>query len=124
MDFRRGNKRSDAATTLDQSFPFEGGQRVARSHQADLMHLCEVTYGIDGIARTQMAGFNTLPDTALNSLVRGQAVVFLRWHATPELPRTASRAPGWDPDSYQDYVPPLRQARKNAPRSNQRPAVL
>jgi hypothetical protein len=81
MDFRGGHKRSDAATALDESFPFERDKRVARGHQADLMNLRQVTFRVDGVTRTQMAGFDALADATLDSLVRGEAIAFLRWHS-------------------------------------------
>src|SRR2546429_4702701 len=91
VNFWGGDKSSDAAAALDDSFAFERGQGVAGGHQADLMDLGEVAFGRHGVAGTQVSGIDTLADGALNPLVGRQAVAILDWHS---LPRTNPGPPG------------------------------
>src|SRR6267143_5642886 len=78
VNFWCGDKSSDAAAALDDSFAFERGESVARGHEADLMKLGEVALGGHRVTGSQLAGFDALADPALDSLVCGQAIVVLR----------------------------------------------
>jgi hypothetical protein len=78
MNFRGSDECADAAAALDDSFALERGEGVAGGHQADLMKLSEVAFRGDGVTGSQLAGFDALADPALDSLVRGQAIVVLR----------------------------------------------
>src|SRR5712691_8254890 len=81
MNFWGGDKRSNAAAALDDTFAFERGQSVARGHKTDLVDFGEVALGGYGVTGTQVSGVNALANGALNSLVGGQAVAVLRWHS-------------------------------------------
>src|SRR5580704_13539438 len=70
VDFWCGNKCSDAAAALNDSFPFKGGERVTRGHQAHLMNLGEVAFRGDSITGMQLAGFDALANSTLDSLIR------------------------------------------------------
>ena len=80
MDFRSGNKSTDAAAAFDNAFLFECGQGMAGSHEADLMELSEIAFGSDRIAGAKMAGVDSLAYCGLNSLIGGQRGVCLGSH--------------------------------------------
>src|SRR5439155_3037411 len=88
VNFGGGDKSSDAATALDNSFAFERRKSVTGGHKADLMNFGEVTLGSDGVTRMQLPRIDALADDALNSLVGGLAVAIFRSHSCS---RTASR---------------------------------
>src|SRR5260370_40377616 len=73
VNFWGGDKSSDAAAALDDSFAFERGKSVARGHEADLMNFGEVALRGDGITGMQLSGIDALADGGLNSLVGRQA---------------------------------------------------
>src|SRR6266481_6090973 len=81
VNFWGGDKSSDAAAALDDSFALQRGQRMARGHQADLMDFGEVALRGDGVAGMQLSSVDALADGALNSLVGGQAVAVLGGHS-------------------------------------------
>src|SRR6266568_2194766 len=64
VNFWGGDKGSDAASTLDDSFAFEEGKSVARGHEADLMNFGEVALRGNGITGMQLSAIDALAEGA------------------------------------------------------------
>src|SRR5438094_532277 len=81
VNFWGGDKSSDAAAPLDNSFALERRKSRKGGPEADLMNFGEVTLGSDGVTRMQLPRIDALADDALNSLVGGLAVAIFRSHS-------------------------------------------
>src|SRR6266481_8643227 len=55
VNFWSGDKRSNAAAALDDSFAFQRGQGVASGHKADLMDFSEVALRGDRVTGMQLS---------------------------------------------------------------------
>src|SRR5580658_9979667 len=74
MNLRRRDKCADPSPPFHHAFALQRSQRVPRRHQAHRMNLCQVALRRDSIPGAQVPGLDSLPEAALNSLVRRQPV--------------------------------------------------